>query len=492
MELHERIHELSLVRSFFFPSHEAYGQTAGFYDYGPTGALIKKKIEGLWRSFFLKTEGYHEIESSVITPEDVLVASGHVKSFGDPVVDCLGCNSKVRADVLYENKSGEKWDGKIETLRTYFDENTIVCPSCGGNFSEPYMFNLMFKTGMGGDLAPAYCRPETAQGIFVAFPRIYRNHGTALPMGVGQVGRSFRNEISPRKGLVRMREFTQLELEYFFDPAHRTFPKFGEVKERKLRILPPDKEKPVEASLGEIVEKGWATDEVMAHFLLKQWDFYRMLNIPEEKMWFRVLRDAEVPHYSKGNVDMEVQTSYGVIETTGNAYRTDFDLSSHAKISGKDFSVFIEERKESIVPHVFELSMGVDRLFFVLLESCYRPKTEEKEWEWFDFPPAIAPYDLCVFPLMKKDGLKEKAQEIASMLRGAGLDVLFQVSGSIGKRYARADEIGVPYAVTLDYQTLEDDTVTVRFRNDGKQERVPIGELESRIRKYKKEGKVAL
>jgi len=248
----------------------------------------------------------------------------------------------------------------------------------------------------------------------------------------------------------------------------------------------------VEATLREIVKKKWATDEIMAYFLLKQWDFYRSLNIPEEKMWFRVLEQGEVPHYSMGNVDMEVDTSYGVIETTGNAYRTDFDLSAHAKESGKDMGVHVEGKKGKIIPHVFELSMGVDRLFFVLLESCYRPKNEEKDWEWFDFPPAIAPYDACVFPLMKKDGLAEKAQEVAGMLRDAGLDGFYYASGSIGKRYARADEIGVPYAITIDYDTLEGDTVTVRFRNDGKQERLKIQELAAKIREFKKEGKVSL
>lgn len=492
MELHERIYELALTRSFFFPSNEPYGQVSGFYDYGPTGALIKKKMENLWRRQFLKEEGFHEVETCIITPEPVLVASGHVASFGDPVAECMGCRAKVRADVLYEEYVGKRWDGRMETLISEFGKEAIKCPSCGGKLREPYMFNLMFKTGIGGSLSPAYSRPETAQGIFTSFPRIFRNHGMKLPLAVGQVGRSFRNEISPRKGLVRMREFTQLELEYFFDPADRSFPKFKEVENEKVRVLPPGEKEPVEATLGEIVEKKWATDEIMAYFLLKQWEFYRSLNIPAEKMWFRVLEQGEVPHYSMGNVDMEVDTSYGVIETIGNAYRTDYDLSAHAKESGSDFEVFVEGRKEKVMPHVFELSMGVDRLFFALLEACYRPKGGGKDWEWFDFPPAIAPYDACVFPLMKKDGLAEKAQEVAQELRDAGLDVFYRDSGSIGKRYARADEIGVPYAITIDYDTLEKDTVTVRFRNDGEQERLPVSGLEGKIREFKKEGKTSL
>ncbi|MCI0565336.1 MAG: His/Gly/Thr/Pro-type tRNA ligase C-terminal domain-containing protein, partial [Nitrososphaera sp.] len=220
-----------------------------------------------------------------------------------------------------------------------------------------------------------------------------------------------------------------------------------------------------------------------------------------------VLDAAEVPHYSKGNIDMEIETSFGTIEMTGNAYRTDFDLSQHAKQSGSDLSVFVDSEKKKVVPHVFELSMGVDRTFYAILEHCYRPKdtdtTEKegeaseggrakKEWEWFDFPAVIAPYHVAVFPLMTKDGLEEKAVETASMLREKGLDVLYSYSGSIGRRYARADEIGIPYALTIDYDTLKDGTVTIRYRNDGKQERIKVSGAESFIRQKMNEGKVTL
>jgi len=211
-----------------------------------------------------------------------------------------------------------------------------------------------------------------------------------------------------------------------------------------------------------------------------------------EKMWFRHLEDNETPHYSKSNVDLEVKSSYGIIEIAGNAYRTDYDLSQHKKFSGKDQEVFIQDEGKKIIPHVVEVSMGVDRLIFCLLEHSFRDKSKEKEWEWFDFPPAVAPYEVAVFPLMKKPELKNPAKEIAAELREAGLNTQFSYVGSIGKRYARADEVGIPYAVTLDYDTLEDGTVTVRFRNDGQQERVKKEELALTLKKYKKEGKFTL
>jgi glycyl-tRNA synthetase len=411
----------------------------------------------------------------------------------------------MRADSFVAEKHydlhGEKWDGKLESLDKIIKEKELKCPKCGGDFGNAFMFNLMFRTGIGGEGTGAYCRPETAQGIFTSFPRIFRNHGTKLPLAVGQVGKSFRNEISPRKGLIRMREFTQMELEYFFNPSHGEYEGFTAIKDARLRM--GVKGQASEMSAEETVQKKLAANEIMAYFMAREWEFYRKVGINTEKMILRVLDAAEVPHYSKANIDMEVETSFGNIETIGNAYRTDFDLGSHTKHSGQDLSVFVEEEKKKIMPHVFELSMGVDRLFYCLLEHCFRDKDEKdekggwklgsgKEWEWFDFPPVIAPYHAAVFPLMKKDGMGEKAMELVGILRSAGLDADYRESGSIGRRYARADEIGIPYCLTVDYQTLEDGTVTIRYRNDGKQERIKITECESRLRKAIRENKVTL
>ncbi len=495
MELHERIYELALTRSFFYPSNEVYGQVSGFYDYGPTGWQIKRRLQELWRGMFVQEEGFLEVEGSIVTPEIVLKASGHVDEFTDPVVECEKCHVKVRADHLVESKMEFRWDGKLESLTAKIRDNEISCPSCGGRVSDAFFSNLMFRTGIGADGETAYLRPETAQGIFTSFLRVFRNHGAKLPLAVAQIGRSFRNEISPRRGLVRMREFTQMELEYFFDPAKPTIEKFEEVRGKKVRLLTREKQAeggaPEWVTAEEMVQAGIA-NEIMAYFLVKEWEYYVLAGLVPDAMWFRHLRENETPHYSQSNVDLEVETSHGIVEISGNAYRTDYDLGRHGEFSKKDMSVFVEESKSKVVPHVVEVSMGVDRLFFCLLEHAFREKSEGKEWEWFDLAPSVAPYDLCVFPLMKKDGLREKAQEIVALMRENGLEAFFSDSGSIGRRYAKADEIGVPYAVTIDYQTLEDDSVTIRFRNDGKQERVAVEELAGRVRKYKKEGKLAL
>lgn len=490
MKLYERIMELALTRSFFFPANEIYGAQAGFYDYGPTGKLIKNNLENVWRKMFVQEEGFFEVETTLISPEIVFKASGHVDEFTDPVVECQKCHKKIRADHLVEERLNVKWDRKLESLEKLISDNNINCPSCGGVLSKPFFSNLMFSTQIGVDGEKGYLRPETAQGIFTSFLRIFRNHGTKLPLAVAQIGKSFRNEISPRKALVRLREFTQMELEYFFDPEEQNMPGFEKVKDEKIRFLTrEEQEKNGRArwlTAKEIVENGYG-NEIMAYFLVKEWAYYVRVGLNPERIWFRHLMEDETPHYSKSNIDLEVETSYGVIEISGNAYRTNYDLSQHEKFSKQKMEVVWNDKR--IIPHVFEVSMGVDRLFFCLLEHTFREKSEQKDWEWFDFKPEIAPYDAAVFPLMKKDGLAEKAWEVANRLM-ADFNVHYQESGSIGKRYARADEIGIPYAITIDYQTLEDDTVTIRFRNSGKQERVGIGVLAEKIEKYKKEGRI--
>ncbi|MEK6981829.1 MAG: glycine--tRNA ligase [Candidatus Micrarchaeota archaeon] len=497
-ELHEKIHEISLGRSFFFPSNEIYNNVAGFYDYGPVGSLLKKKVENLFRSLFIRQEGFHEIEASIITPEIVLKASGHVDTFADPVMECVNCKTRVRADSFVEGAVANfKWDSKIESLDKMVLENQLKCPKCKGDFSSVLMFNLMFKTGISADQAAAYCRPETAQGTFTSFQRIFRNHGAKLPIAVAQIGKSFRNEISPRKGIVRMREFTQMELEYFFSPANDKFEKYKQYANLEMRFLVDDKTET--KTVQKALDDGTIVNQIMAYFMALEWVYYKRCGIDEDRTYFRVIPKEGTPHYSKKNIDMEVITSVGAIEVNGNAYRTDFDLSQHKKFSGKEIEVFIEEEKAKIIPHVFEAALGVDRLVFCILEHCFKSKQEKKEgekeavkeWEWFDFPPEIAPYSCAIFPLMKKNGMSEKAQEICATLR-ENYDVFYQESGSIGKRYARADEIGVPYAITVDYQTFEDGTVTIRYRNDGLQERIKVTQLTATIKENIAKGRVKL
>ena len=492
----ERLMDVAIRRSFIIPAAEIYGSPAGFYDYGPVGCAIKHRLENLWRSEMLQKEGFHEIETTHVLPEAVFKASGHAENFSDPIVSCKKCGTRFRADhLLAENpgflSSGAKADGMPpQELTDAIKKYMIVCPNDKGELTEVARFNMMFKTAIGaGDDRVAYLRPETAQAIFLDFARIVRNYGSRLPIGIGQAGRSFRNEISPRQGIVRVREFTQMELEYFFNPADQSHPKFAALSGEKL-VFELEDGTVSELSLAQSVADGVVPNEIMAYFLWKQEKIYLAAGIPREKFRFRKIPKNDTPHYSRGNIDFVVETSYGWIETIGTAYRTDYDLSSHAKHSGADLSVFVEEEKKKVVPHVVEPSMGVDRMFWCVLEHCFREKTPEKDWEWFSFPPAIAPYHAWIFPLMRKDGMEEKAREVESLLRESGLNVYCQESGSIGKRYARADEIGVPYCVTVDYDTLKDSTVTLRFRNDGKQVRLPISELAGKIASFVKAGKV--
>jgi glycyl-tRNA synthetase len=494
--LHEKLTDIALKRAIFLPSNELYSPTAGFYDYGPVGVGIRRKIMNEWRKAFISGEGNFEVDTALILPEIVLKASGHVGHFADPLVECNKCKKQFRADHLLEGAGHIHAQGmKNEELTAKIKELKIACPDCKGELSEAKPFNLMFKTNIGaGEGNPGYGRPETAQGIFLAFQRIFRYAGSKLPLGIAQIGRSFRNEISPRQGLIRLREFTQMELEYFFDADKPDYARFEKIKNTKMSLYlreeqAKESDNTIEITAMQAVEKKIIPNQIMAYYMALTWNYYKGMGIAEENMRFRQMREDEMPHYSKANFDIEVLLSYGWIETVGVAYRTDFDLKSHAETSKKDLSVHLEIEKKRVLPHVIEPSFGLERLFWSILENCYR-RDKTREWEWLALPPKIAPYHAAIFPLMKKDGLSEKAQEIAEKLRAVGLDVLYDESGSIGKRYARADEIGVPYCITIDYDTLKQETLTVRFRDDVEQERIETGEIARYIEKCVEEGKV--
>ncbi|MFH1306264.1 MAG: glycine--tRNA ligase [Candidatus Micrarchaeota archaeon] len=496
-KLHEKILDIAIQRGFLIPSAEIYNSPAGFYDYGPVGAAVKRKMQNLWRELFVLRQGYLEIETSIILPHNVFVASGHAANFKDFMIECKKEKKKFRADKLLEEKTGKSWEGKSAgEIEKGIKEHKIKCPDCEEELADVASFNLMFGTRIGsGKDDNANLRPETAQGIFLAFKRIFAQYGANLPVAIAQIGKSFRNEISPRQGLVRMREFTQMELEYFFNPKNDKMEEFEKLKEKKVRIKLPAKKneeaKIEEITLQEGVEKKYFPNEIMAVMIYWQQEYYEKIGIDKNKFHFRIMPPEELPHYSKGNVDLEVETSYGVIETVGTAYRTDFDLSSHQKHSKQELAVHVQGEGK-IIPHVIEPSFGVDRPFYCILEHCFREKSKEKEWEWFALPPSIAPYVAGIFPLQKKDGLPEIAEKIVKMLREEGIDVYYVRTGSIGKRYARADEIGVPYCITIDYESKEKNDVTIRYRDDGGQERIAISELAGKIRELEKEGKTSL
>ncbi len=479
----EDIQRVCANRGIIYPTAEIYSTISGFYEYGPVGSLLKKKFIEYWREFFVKPEdNIFEIDGCVILPERVFVASGHLKSFVDPITQCKKCKSIHRADQLIEEKTGKFMEGKsVKELTETIRKKKIKCPRCSGELGEVRLFNLMLKTEIspvGGQTA--YLRPETAQNIFTSFQRVFRSTRSKLPIGIAQVGKSFRNEISPRHFLVRIREFNQTEIEMFFDPKYSKYPKFNGMKDKKIIIFTRDAQKkgkkPINITAEQAVKKRIVPNELMAYFLVKEFEFYKSLGIPEDALRFRHMLPEETPHYSGGNFDLEIKFDFGWKETVGNAYRTDYDLKKHMKLSGKDLTVLTEDKRK-LIPHVIEPSFGIERTIAgILLHTFVEDK--KRGWNWFKFPVKIAPYTAAVFPLVNKDNLPEKAKEVYEKLKER-FDVIYDESGSIGRRYARADEIGTPFSITIDYESLENETCTIRHRDTTKQIRVKINELPS-------------
>jgi len=473
--------DLAKRRGFFWHSSEIYGGVSGMFDYGPAGLLLKRKLINKWRNLFIKPEdNIYEIESSLIQPEKVFEASGHLSSFIDPITQCKKCNSIYRADNLIEETTKEFVEGKKpEEMTKIIREKNIRCPKCKGELADVKVFNLMIKTFLsptGEEIA--YLRPETAQGIFVNFKNIQIATRAKLPFGVAQLGMSFRNEISPRQWIVRVRAFNQIEIEWFFNPEETKHPKFEEVEDVKIRILTREaqKENKKETTLTvkEAVERGIIPNEHMAYFLAKEIEFYQSIGLPFEALRFRHMLPEETPHYSKGNFDLEINFDFGWKEVVGNACRTDHDLKNHIEKSKVDLAVTTDDGKK-VIPHVVEPSFGIERAIYGILLYSYK-NDKERGWEWFAFPPDLAPYTVSVFPLVNKDGLQEKAEEVFKILKNH-FDAFYDDRGSIGKRYARADEIGTPFCITIDYDTKENDTVTIRYRDNAKQDRVKIEDL---------------
>jgi len=472
----EKIVQIAKRRGFVWPSSEIYGGLSGFFDFGPLGVLLKRKVENFWREFFIKSEeDIFEVETSTVMPEKVWKASGHLDSFVDSITQCKKCNSFYKVESLIEEKMGKCVEGlEPEKLTKIIKENGIKCPKCNGELSEVKVFNLMLSTQVGpAEGTTSYLRPETAQGIFVNFKNIASFVRKGLPFGVAQVGRSYRNEISPRQWLIRLREFNQMEIEYFFNPE-KPNPKFEKFASEKIPILTREDQKEgrpaSEMKLEEAVKEKILPNDYLAYFLAKEFIWYQQLGIPKEAIRFRHMLPEETPHYSAGNFDMEIKFDFGWKEVVGNAYRTDHDLKEHMKYSGESF--FVVEDGKKIIPHVVEPSFGLERTIYAILFYSFR-EDKKRGWDWFEFQPKIAPYIAAVFPLVSKDGLPEKAREIYSMIK-ACFDVFYDESGSIGKRYARADEIGTFLCITIDYDTLKDDTVTIRSRDTTEQVRVEI------------------
>ena len=564
-DLYAKVMELAKRRGFFWPSYEIYGGVAGFYDFGPLGSLLKQKIIDKWRRFIVRNHSNYvvEIETPIIGPSKVYEASGHVENFTDPIVTCLKCGRKFRADHLIEEKLGIDAEGlSPEEMTRIIREHDLRCPVCGGELGEVKLFNLLFPTQIGPyEGNKGYIRPELAQGMFVAFKRVLETMRGRLPLGIAQIGRVGRNEISPRQAMMRLREFTIMEMEYFIDPEDEegSCPFYDRVKKETLRIRPykakETGEPPREYTVEEAVEAGIIIHKCMAYWMVIGKRFLESLGVPPENMYFEEKGPHERAHYSSQTFDQMVKVArWGWVEVAGYSYRGDYDLSRHMKYSGQDLTVFkpyekpktvkvrkvildravigrtfkseakkiLEEasklpeekleamasgREEPVIagkripreafrivekevkitgrkfiPHVVEPSFGTDRIVYVAFEYAYREKAGRTI---LSLPRDIAPIEAGVVPLVEKDEkLRERARQLYEILVEAGYHVVYDESGSIGRRYARLDEIGVPAVFTIDYQTLEDGTVTMRDRDTWRQVRIPLEEAPAALRRF--------
>ena len=417
------------------------------------------------------------MECPTISPESVWIASGHVKSFSDMLTECTKCGEPYRADHLVEEHLKTSCAGKhIEELHELIAKAGIRCPKCGGELGGVYNYNLMFATEVGNPGKVAYLRPETAQTTYLAFRRLWEVARKKFPFGVLQIGHSFRNEISPRQGMIRLREFSQAEMQYFVDPQDKNAERLCEVANIMARIITKE-EKEVILPLGEAVSAGIIKIPLIAYFLGRSLELYHDMGLCMDRLQLRQHKDDERAFYSSDTWDIEYRSDdLGRIELVGISDRSDYDLSAHMKLSKEDMSVNIEGRK--FVPHVIEVAYGIDRPVYCVVESCL---VEDGERTYMKFPSKVAPYLAAVFPLVNKDNIPQKAREVFELLRKNRLYAILDESGSIGRRYARADEIGIPYCITIDYDTLKDGTVTVRYRDTKEQKRIEISEISSSL-----------
>lgn len=478
---YDQIMQLALERGFYFPSCDIYSDAqAGFWEYGPSGVGLKTKFIELWRREFVRRDGMLEIDGSQIMSQSVFVASGHLSSFADPIVTCKKCKSIFRADKLIAELTSivVPESAELAEFDKVISENKVPCPKCKGDFDQVRKFNMMFKVGIGPESEPAYLRPETCQSIFVDFPRLFKTMRGKLPMGIAQIGKSFRNEISPRQSLLRLREFYQAEIEVFCNPNKLDeLERFSEIKNTKINLLVGNDIKKMTCQ--EALESKILPNKLVAYYLGLLVEFYQKTGIDTNKSRFRKLGDKEKAFYATTAFDFEVETTIGWLELVACNYRSDYDLKSHGNISKEKFEVLDNDTK--VLPHIFELSMGIDRSLYTILEHSL---IEDKQNDRIvlSLKPYLAPVHIGILSLVKKDGLAEKAEEIFSKIKRK-YDAFLDHSGAIGRRYRRLDEVGAPFAVTIDHQTLQDDTVTIRSRDSMSQERIKVSELDSHIAK---------
>lgn len=447
----EKVVSLAKRRGFIFPGSELYGGLANTYDYGPVGVELLRNVKNLWwETFVHRRTDIVGLDASLISHQDIWKASGHASGFADALVDCKNCKHRMRADHLVEEALKQNVEGlSTEELDKIIQENNISCPNCKkSDWTKVRKFNLLFPVHLGiveGDQDLAYLRGETAQGMFVAFENVVSSTRVRLPFGIAQLGKTFRNEVTLGNSVFRTIEFEQGEIEYFFDPNKSDWEKLFEEWKKNMWIF--------------------ATE---------------ILGITEKKLRWREHDEKERSFYSKKTEDLEYEFPFGFKELWGLAYRTDYDLKQHIKHSGKELFIVDPYTSEKVVPHVIEPAVGINRLFLMILCDAYR---EEEGRVRLSLAPKLAPYKVAVFPLLaNKEKLVEKAKSVFDDL-SKQMTVAFDDRGNIGKRYLYQDEIGTPWCVTVDFETLEDNAVTVRDRDTAKQERVALDSLSQYFQK---------
>jgi len=555
-----RLSSLLRRRGIVLPSFEIYGGVSGLIDYGPVGARIKRRVVNSWIEHWGKVPNVVEIDSPTITPESVLVASGHVGEFNDKMSECKSCGGAFRSDHLLDGLHDNPEILDSSDLDEFISTNGVKCPSCGSqDWSGASPMNLMFQTSIGamGGSRAAYMRPETAQGMFMLYPALYRHFRQRLPFGAMQTGKGYRNEISPRQGMIRLREFNMAELEYFIDPENPPSTDLSRWQRRVSMLPDPDgpHSSEIETTIEEAFETGIVKHPTVAWFLAMTMQFLEDVGIDPEKVRFRQHASTEMAHYASDCWDCELSGEHGWIEVVGIANRTCHDLESHEKYSKsgllrgwRNFEAPVNESRETLkpvgsvigpafkerasdvaealseltdlpeiipftltladgttveieegmvtrflqesvvsgeyfTPHVIEPAFGIDRIIWHILDHNYLELEKEGEqYTILALEPSVAPYDLVVLPLFDKDGMGAMAREVLERIGStSGIFAEIDTSRSIGRRYARSDEIGVPWAVTVDHQSLDDGTLTIRRRDDQRQVRVDIDTLIERL-----------
>ena len=471
-EKYNELIKLANRRSFFYPSAEIYPNTpAGLWNYGYLGVLMKNKIINQWRKHLVKKNDFIEIDGTIIMPEQVFKNSGHLIGFKDPIIICDKCKSSYRADKLL-NEYGFNINEKtsLEEINNILLNNDIRCKKCNNRLTKSDYFSLMLNLVLGLN-NKCSLRPETCQTIFTDFIRIYKSYRCKLPCGIAQIGKAFRNEISPRQSITRLVELNQMEIEIFFDPD-----KINDIDyNSKLEIPVYFEDKGLIKYNFNRFNKEVSEGKLISKYIFELYNFFLILGFKPENMRFRYV-DEEKPFYSKQTFDFEINTSLGWLEIVANNYRQDYDLKSHSK-SGANLKI------NGLIPHVYEISMGLDRTLFALLDNSFDVEKEKKQRYVLRLDSKISPITATINPLLNKPELLELSKQVYEDLKQE-YDIILDKSGSIGKRYARADEIGVPFAITIDFDSLKNKDVTVRYRDTLKQDRIKISNIKQFLEKF--------